>query len=572
MKARPLAVLALVAAAACSDAPGPVAPEGAASFLPCLFGAGSSLEVGEVLQFKGTAGEILCLEGGSDKAEFTLVPFYASSNGRARLRVSALGGNVQTASEPGGSASRAPTGAPGEMRSPEELAAGDALHMRLRERMHREASALRRTAPTGLRANVAAAPPEAAAQAVPRVGEILRINVPNFDVPGVSACNAQNVRPGRVAAVSQRAVVVHDVANPAGGFTDAEYQAFADRFDDTVFPVVTTTYGAPTDIDNSGGRVIIYFTRAVNDLTPPGSSGVVGGFFWAGDLIPPQGTQRYQGCRFSNAAEIFYVLAPDPARGGSFSKENVRRGALGTLAHEMEHLISASRRIYLLDAPLEDTWLDEGLAHVAEELVFYRVSGLAPRQNLRLQDLQRNADAANTYILDNLVRYLLYLEEPDSNSLIGIDELPTRGASWAFLRYAADREPGPDQAFFFNLVNSNTTGVANVSARIGASAIDWMQDWTLSVYTDDAVPAVGPQYMQPSWNFRDIMPFFDRDRRFPLEIIRLGANEPAQVSLLGGGAAFFRFGIAPGGRVGIRMATPDRDIPQALRVSIVRTR
>jgi hypothetical protein len=569
MKARPFAVLALVAAAACSDDPGPVAPEGAAAFLPCLFGSGTALEVGEVVQFTGTGGEILCLEGGgSDQAEYTLVPFYASSNGEARLRVSSVGGNVVTVSESSPAASLAGAGA---VRSGEQVAASHARHMRLRERMHNEVSALRRSAPSGARFNTAAAAPEAAAQAVPQVGEILQLNVPNFDVPNVSACDARNVRPGRVAAVSRRAVVVHDAANPAGGFTDAEYQAFAQEFDNVVFPVDSANFGMPTDIDASGGRVIIYFTRAVNDLTAPGSNEYVGGFFWAGDLIPPQGTPRYFGCAASNAAEIFYVLTPDPARGGSFSKESVQRTAIGTIAHEMEHLVSASRRIYVLDAELEDTWLDEGLAHMAEELVFYRASGLGPRQNLALPALQQNSQAANTYILDNLVRYLLYLEEPDSNSLIGVDALPTRGASWAFLRYAADREPGSDQEFFYNLVNSTQTGVANLSARIGASAIDWMQDWTLSVYTDDVVPQVDARYVQPSWNFRSIMPIFDQAGRFPLKVIAVG-DTPGEVNLRGGGAAFFRFGVAPGGRVGIRMATPGRDVPESLRTSIVRTR
>lgn len=564
MKPRVIAALALLAAAGCSDDPSPLAPTGAAAFLPCVFGAGTGLEVGEVLQFSGADAEreILCLEGGG---EYTLVPFYAARSGTARLRVSALGGNVEAVTEPSLSLSRDP-GAH-HTRTPEEVAASDALHLGLRERMRREVEALRREGAAGPRASLA---PAAAARAVPAVGEVLQLNVPDFST-GQSVCVATNTRPGRVVAVTEHSIVVHDLANPAGGFTDAEYQEFANRFDDVVYPVDVAAFGQPTDLDGNG-RVIVFFTSEVNELTPPGSSGYVAGFFFAGDLFPRQANEGFQGCPTSNVAEIFYVFAPDPVRGGPFSKQNVQRGAIGTIAHEMEHLISASRRLHVLNAPLEDTWLDEGLAHMAEELVFYRVTGLGPRQNLTLQNLQQHADAANTYIVDNLVRYLLYLEEPDSNSLIGIDALPTRGASWAFLRYAADREPGPDQSLFFNLVNSSQRGVANLSARLNADAIDWMQDWTMSVYTDDAVP-VDARYVQPSWNFRSIMPIFTASRRnFPLKVIGLGSDNAASVRLRGGGAAFFRFGIPESGRVGVRLSTPDADIPDELRVSIVRTR
>lgn len=557
MRARPIAALALAATAACSDRT-PVAPEGAAAFLPCLFGSGAALQPGEVLQLSGAAGEVVCLEAGSGGGEYTLVPFYASADGEARLAVSAVGGNVTPVQEPQLSAAAA------------AASEGQAMHLRLRRRMRAEMAALRRPAPLP-RASLAPGA-TAAARALPSVGDVLPLNVPRFDTRQ-GPCETANPRPGRVAAVSRRAIVVHDQANPAGGLTDAEYQEFARRFDDVVFPVDSAAFGMPTDIDGSGGRVIVYFTSEVNALTPPGSAGYVGGFFWAGDLIPPQGTRRYAGCRHSNAAEIFYVLVPDPARGGPFTRANVLRTAIGTLAHELEHLISASRRIYVLDAPLEEVWLDEGLAHVAEELVFYRVTGLGPRQNLDLAALGRDPEATATYIEDNLLRYLTYLEEPDSNSLIGVDELPTRGATWAFLRYAADRHPGSDQQFFYDLVNSGQTGVANVSARIGADAIDWMQDWTLSVYTDDAVPGVDPVYTQPSWNFRSILAQFSPGGRgFPLKTIPLGSGAPAGVELRGGGAAYFRFGIPSGGRVGLRLSTPGGGLPDELRLSIVRTR
>ena len=53
------------------------------------------------------------------------------------------------------------------------------------------------------------------------------------------------------------------------------------------------------------------------------------------------------------------------------------------IAHEFQHLINAGRRMYVNNAlDFEDTWLDEGLAHVAEELLFYREAGLRPKGNI----------------------------------------------------------------------------------------------------------------------------------------------------------------------------------------------
>jgi len=72
---------------------------------------------------------------------------------------------------------------------------------------------------------------------------------------------------GRVVAKSARAIVVADTGNPAGGFTDADYRGIAATFDTLVYPVDVRHFGEPTDLDNNG-RSIIFYTRAVNELTP----------------------------------------------------------------------------------------------------------------------------------------------------------------------------------------------------------------------------------------------------------------------------------------------------------------
>jgi hypothetical protein len=549
-------------------------------FLPCAFRSESRMGVGEVRQFRGAQGQLLCLSA-AEGAEYTFVPFYASATDTTFLNFSVVGGNLQGVSGPPNPA-LLPSFSLDGVSEPEARVPDPEFHLRLQERARRELGPLGR-AGSGPRAALAPSQPASAA-AVPQVGDRLQLNV------SLRFCAPTEFRTARVMAVTQRAIVVADTTNPPGGFTEADYRAFGETFDNLVYDVDTRNFGAPTDIDANGGRSIIFFTRRVNELTPPGSRGFVGGFFYVRDLLARQPSeQRRAGlplCPGSNHAEMFYLLAPDPTgavNGNVFPTDFVRRITVGTIAHEFEHLISFSRRLYVNNATeFEEVWLEEGMAHIAEELVFYQASGLAPRQNISLETLRsspRVLSAVNTYQISNLARYRIYLEEPDSNSLIGEDELPTRGAGWAFLRYAADREPGPDQNFFFSLVNSNASGVENLRQALKVDPIDWMQDWTLSVYTDDAptgpgqVLPVEPQYTQPSWNFRSVIPAITREQRFPLAVRALTSGSERGVALRAGGAAFLRFGIAGGGRVALGATSRNNAAPpERLRFSIVRTK
>lgn len=393
-----------------------------------------------------------------------------------------------------------------------------------------------------------------------RVGSLVDLNV-QVD----SACTRPIIKTSRVVAISERAIVVADTANPSGGFAEAEYQAFATTFDELVYPVDVRNFGEPSDIDKNG-KIILFFTRAVNELTEPDSKSFVGGFFYSRDLFPKTGNARLEGCLGSNVAEIMYLLAPDPAgiANNPRSKEFVLQQTVGVLAHELQHLINASRRLYVNDAAkFEEVWLNEGLSHIAEELMFFNASRVEPRQNLDLPAVRATPERRldfNTYQAANFGRFITYLENPDTASLIGIDNLPTRGASWAFLRYAADREPGEDAPFFFRLVNSTQTGVQNLEAAINAKPVDWFQDWSVSVYTDDAVP-VEARFTQPSWNFRSIMAAVTDNNNYPLRVRTLANGSPTALTLQGGGSAFLRFGVAPLGRAEIRTTSGGGALP-----------
>lgn len=370
-------------------------------------------------------------------------------------------------------------------------------------------------------------------------------------------CDTPVNRAARLVASSTHALIYEDNANPTGGFTAAEYQSIINEFETIVWPVDSANFGAPSDLDGNNKFIILY-TRAVNDLTPPGANFIVGGFYYARDLFPRTPTPELEGCPTSNLAEMVYMLAPDPtgaSNGHVRTKASVREGTVGTIAHELQHLINASRRLYVNNAPVfEDVWLDEGLSHIAEELNFFAARSLAPRQNLGQSDVFANSAQIATFIAfqsQNFGRYAEYLSAPAINApYANDDDLATRGAAWAFLRYAADRRAGNDQQLWFALANSTSAGLTNLQNALGQDPVLWARDWAVANYTDDAAATVAI-FQQPSWKYRDIYanPGFGG---FPLQVQNLG-NVTVNLAIQSGSAAYLKFGVAPTQQADVRM-------------------
>jgi hypothetical protein len=400
-----------------------------------------------------------------------------------------------------------------------------------------------------------------------RVGDVVSLNV-----EGTSGCTAaaSRVRGVRIAAVSNWAVIVSDTANPAGGFTDAEYQSIAAQFDTLVTPVDTAAFGSPTDIDGNG-KVVIVYTRTVNELTPRGSNSYVGGLTTSRDLFPTSTTAGFSGCAASNVGEMFYMLAPDSAgavNGNVRSKSFVMGVTVGTIAHEYQHLINAARRLYILrqggSSWQEEVWLNEGLSHIAEELVYYRSSRNTARSNLTpttIRGSQAQVDAFNSFQLANYGRYRSFLSASSSTSpYTDDDDLATRGAIWSFLRYAADRLGSSDGTLWHRMVNAGSTGLSNLQSALGvdqAGLTGLLRDWATSVYADDLVTGLGESYSQASWNWRALYQgLFAQPQIFPVAGTSLTDATAWPSSLLGGAATVGRFSVAAGVNALVRSTAP----------------
>jgi hypothetical protein len=530
----------------------------------------ASLAVGQGLDVSMTDGA--CIASAGDD-EYVLVPWHGSTTGAATATLQIVGSGLSPVTDPQAVAPSVASRASVASGDPER---GLALEARIREMGRREVMPLARRVRETVGDRLA--PSYDRRGAIPTnvaLGEFLELNA-NAN----ASCAVPSMRTGRVAAVSARAVVVHDTANPAGGFTDSDYQRFAVTFDTLITPVNDAAFGAPTDIDRNA-KVVIFFTRAVNELTPAGATFYYGGFFHPRDLLPRQ-QNGAAFCEGSNEGEMFYMLVPDPA--GEVNGNRRRIGfvdsvTIGTLAHEYQHLVNAGRRAYVNDATTdEEVWLNEGLSHIAEELVFYRATGMAPRQNLGgAQFGAQPYDGLFTeYLAPNVARLRVFLLNTHNFSpYTAGDGLATRGAVWTFLRYLADRRGAGDGDVWMRLVNTRTAGLVNLAEVFGPDVLRMLREWTVSLYTDDYVPGVASPLSQPSWNFRSAFPALPvLPRSYPLlEGVRTLADDATQTVVLNGGSgAFLRFSVAAGRAAAIRVTSNGFAPPATVRATIVRTR
>lgn len=538
---------------------------------PCQAGSSAfNLGVGEVALLSGLAASEFCVQGTAAGAEFIAIPFYSDFAGTLlRLSISTgnttIGVSLNRLTEPRLQLLQ-PTGS-------SQLRKNDAFEADLRERSLIELTPLIPRARTARQGNEGRFN---LLVAIPQVGDLMNLNTNSS-----SACANANVRTGRVVAISNRAIVMSDTANPANGFTTQDYQFFGTMFDTLVYPVDTLNFGVPTDIDNNQ-HVILFFTRAVNELTPPNQSFYVGGFFFSRDLFPTTNGGAVQGCTASNFAEMFYLLVPDPAgivNQNVRTTDFVRTVTVGTLAHELQHLINASRHLYVNtgSSAFEDTFLDEGLAHEAEELTFYRASGLAPAQNITyqvIQSSQKTQVAFDNFSAANFRRFREFLTNPLTNSpYVNNANITTRGAIWSFLRYAADRRAGEESQLWFQLANPppGIHGVLNLTRAVTTDLSAWVRDWSVANYADDFIPGAQPVDMHPSWDVRSMVSAVN-EGMWALYTQQLDMTNITSVGIGDGSAAYLRFGVAANGIGGGRITARGAPLPLGFALSILRTK
>jgi hypothetical protein len=396
---------------------------------------------------------------------------------------------------------------------------------------------------------------------VPAVGDVLNLDVPDGSSNDLCANYFQTQ--AVVASVSRRAILAVDTLDgpPTLLFPQTVLDSITREFDNNTFVTDSSYFGNPTDVDGNG-RVILLFTGEVNKLTPPSSTGgFVGGFFFAGDYFPKTGPSG-QSCAESNNAEIMYLLSPDPTGkyGNVRSASSVRQGTRGTIPHELEHMINAGNRFSNPAATaFEDNWLDESLAHIAEEAVGRVSRGFTDLQTLTMQDMlpagnQAAADDFDAFFFENFARLSYWMARPDTSSGISSNSdanLSSSGADWAIGRYAADNYSNGDvRAFTRKLAAGPDNGIKNFTAVAGASLDTLMAGWLVSMYADHfGILGLDAKYQYRSYNFRNIMPpvagsVLSNGGVYPLDVTPVGSgSDNISTEVKSGSGDYFRLTV-----------------------------
>lgn len=272
---------------------------------------------------------------------------------------------------------------------------------------------------------------------VPQHGAVETFRV----IAGLSATGDFVERDGVLSCITDRLLWYRDqeiLTTSPTAMSEAELDHLCRGFDASIAELVDLV-GVSSDV-NGDGRVTVFETPQVNRLGATGG-GMVTGFFLASDLYP-----RGPGNPSSNAREIIYTLTPDPSGiyGLRISRELALHNLLpAVLPHELFHAILFHQHVLLRGGASEEDWLNEGLAHLTEDLV--RVG------------------------IENPSRYDLYLRRTSVHPIVTSHSpgLAERGGIFLFLRYLFEQHPERAE-FLRTLVQTDLTGVENLEQAYGS--------------------------------------------------------------------------------------------------------
>jgi len=230
-------------------------------------------------------------------------------------------------------------------------------------------------------------------------------------------------------------------------------------FDNTAYPIDTSTFGSATDTDGDPRLYIVCSPLQRN-----------AGSYVAGFFSPIDKYTKTQGSQ-SNAHDMFYLTVPKSA--------SELADIYGTLAHEFQHMINFDIRRKNNLSP-ETAWLNEGLS----ELATFLCTG---------------GDDAKTELY--LSGHACSLTVWDYNNLNG-DVLMNYAGSRLFLIYLYDRfKLGNGQTQLLQqLENSQLYGIENVAATTGCSFDDLFQDWVTALLLSNSSVATDAKYQYQSIN------------------------------------------------------------------------
>ncbi len=258
-------------------------------------------------------------------------------------------------------------------------------------------------------------------------------------------------------------------------------------FDDRIFPVAASTVGLARDVDGDGRFTVLlsgWLSRLGNGRN------AVDGFVRVSDL------DLAYSAPFGNRCDMMYLstsLKPGP---------HLRT----VLTHEYMHAVVFSGKYGQTSGPKpivleEEGWLDEALAHLAEDQQGFSRSNIDYRISAFLSQPERYQLVVEDYYAANLFR-----------------SHGNRGSTYLFLRWCVDQF-GPE--LMPALIHSRLRGTANLEAATGCSFAELFRCWSVALFMSGLDPDSRPQ---PRGTYRSV------DMRNPLEDWELAGPRASSVA------------------------------------------
>lgn len=352
-------------------------------------------------------------------------------------------------------------------------------------------------------------------------------------VPGLDFSRHVRKPATRVALTDHGAFYVddEDLSHYEAPFIDALAEAFEQR----VWPADTAAFGAPTDVDQNG-RILVFLTH---ELGAHLNGGWLIGYFGNGDLLTARDDSPDCSSGGSNHAEIVYLNDVQNGASNGYSAQDLGASVYpATLAHEIQHLLNLGHRcVERRCSSGEDTWINEALSKLAEDLAGYGWNGA----------LGRSEGAAYLSRSDGDLRGY------DGRSLTQWegDPIGNYQGAHSFLRFFADRlGPGVVSA-----LESGAGGREGLEDAIGRPLPRAMAEWATALLVSNERGAAY-SYSGAAWS-----PLHQRLR--PLEV-----RAPGTASLRTDGIAAFVSGPGQGAAAQVTVRSAEETPPHVVVVRI----
>lgn len=349
------------------------------------------------------------------------------------------------------------------------------------------------------------------------INGVARVRVPRLEDPDF--CSSYRSIDATVVYTGTHVVMLEDKASPLAGTINGFYAALGQEFDNVMFPKLLANFGNPLRLDSlldNNNRIAMVFSPLVNAY---GASGFVVSCDFYPESVAPS----------SNTGEIFYAQVPTaPGRGfGAYTVDVWRWLIRSVIMHESKHLTAYAERLSR-GAPIEDTWLEEASAVLAEELWSRDIYGTTWKGDATYRptlycDVRPTFPecADRPYSMFNAFAFLYdYIRQLEKRTPLGPaspDDPTFYGSGWSFLRWGLDQSTVSEAQFLRDLTQEPAlTGVANLQARTGRTFSELLPDWAAALYSENwGLPPSRPAWSMPSWKTDDIFPGMNQD--FPLD-------------------------------------------------------